>query len=106
MKNFFNEMGALRVMLMTITLLSMSAIPFTDTNVRMEGWGLLPDVLVPVVSFILVFIILLDMLMSRVFMIEADEAKRKKFNKIFLLELVLIVSLILFWSPYFTAVLS
>lgn len=106
MKNFFNEMGALRVMLMTITLLSISAIPFTDTNVRMEGWGLLPDVLVPVVSFILVFIILLDMLMSRVFMIEADEAKRKKFNKIFLLELVLIVSLILFWSPYFTAVLS
>lgn len=106
MKNFFNEMGALRVMLMTITLLSISAIPFTDTNVRMEGWGLLPDVLVPVVSFILVFIILLDMLMSRVFMIEADEAKRKKFNKIFLLELALIVSLILFWSPYFTAVLS
>ena len=106
MKNFFNEIGALRVMLMTTTLLSLSAIPFTDTNVRMEGWGLLPDVLVPVVSFILVFIILLDMLMSRVFMIEADEAKRKKFNKIFLLELTLIVSLLLLWSPYFTAVLS
>ncbi len=106
MKSFLNEIGTLRVMLMFATLLSLSAIPFTDTNVRMDGWGLLPDVLVPVVSFILVFIILLDMLMSRVFMIEADEAKRSKFNKIFLLELMLIISLLVLWSPYFTAVLS
>jgi len=106
MKNFFDELGALRVVLLITTLLSLSAIPFTDTEVRMEGWGLVPDVLVPVVSFILVFIILLDMLMSRVFMIEADAEKRKKFNKIFFLELMQVTSLLLLWSPYFIAVLS
>ncbi len=106
MNSFFKEIGELRVMLLVMTLLSLSAIPFTDTNVRMEGWGLLPDVLVPVISFILVFIILLDMLMSRVFMIEADAAKKNKFKKIFLLEAILIVSLLLLWSPYFITVLS
>lgn len=106
MKNFFEEIGALRTMLLIATLLSLSAIPFTDTSVRMEGWGLLPDVLVPVVSFILVFIVLLDMLMSRVFMIEADEAKRLKFKKIFLLELSEVVVLLALWSPYFYTVLS
>ncbi len=106
MKNFLNELGALRVMLLTTTLLSLSAIPFTDTDVRMEGWGLLPDVLVPVVSFILIFVILLDMLMSRVFMIEADEAKRQKFKKIFILELLQVISLLVLWAPYFFAVLS
>jgi len=106
MKNFFSELGELRILLLTTTLLSLLAIPFTDTDVRMEGWGLLPDVLVPVVSFIVVFLILLDMLMSRVFMIEADEAKRKKFNRIFLLELLMVVALVVFWTPYFIAVLS
>ena len=106
MKNFFDEIGALRVMMLIATLLSLSAIPFTNTDVRMEGLGLLPDVLVPVVSFILLFILLLDMLMSRVFMIEADTEKRKKFNQIFLLELLQIVLIISLWSPYFIAVLS
>jgi len=106
MKNFFDEIGALRVLMLVTTLLSLSAIPFTDTEVRMEGLGLLPDVLVPVVSFILLFILLLDMLMSRVFMIEADDAKRKKFNRIFILELLQVVLLISLWSPYYIAVLS
>lgn len=106
MKIFLKEIGELRVMLLIATLLSLSAIPFTDANVRMEGWGLLPDVLTPVISFILVFILLLDMLMSRVFMIEADDVKKNKFKKIFWLELALMVSLLVLWSPYFIAVLS
>jgi len=106
MKNFFAEIGALRVMMLITTLLSLSAILFTSTEVRMEGWGFVPDVLVPVVSFLLLFILLLDMLMSRVFMIEADSKKRKKFNKIFLLELVQVSLLIGLWSPYFIRVLS
>lgn len=106
MRHFFNELGALRSMLLVATALSLSATPFTDTDVRMEGWGVVPDVLVPVVSFILLFILLLDMLMSRVFMIEANVQKRQKFNRIFMLEFAQIVALIVFWSPYFLAVLS
>jgi len=106
MKNLLSDLGALRITLLCTTLLSLSAIPFTDADVRMEGWGLLPDVLVPVVSFILLFILFLDMLMSRVFMIEADEEKRLRFKNIFLLELIQVALLISLWSPYFVAVLS
>jgi len=108
MKNFVNQVGELRIFLFFVTLGSLFTIPFTNSDgvVRMDGWGFAPDVLVPVVSFLLVFILLLDMLMSRVFMIEADDEKRKKFKSIFLLELVLVVSLISFWTPYFFKVLS
>jgi len=106
MKNLLSDLGALRITLLCTTLLSLSAIPFADADVRMEGWGLLPDVLVPVVSFILLFILFLDMLMSRVFMIEADEEKRLRFKNIFLLELIQVALLISLWSPYFIAVLS
>jgi len=106
MKNLLGELGELRVTMLCATLLSLSAIPFTNTDVRMDGWGLVPDVLVPVVSFILVFILLLDMLMSRVFMVEANAEKRQRFSKIFWLELMQVVSLIVLWAPYFIAVLS
>ena len=106
MKDFFSRIGELRIMLLCTTLLSLSMIPFTNTDVRMDGWGLLPDVLAPVVSFILLFILFLDMLMSRVFMIEADEEKRQRFSRIFWLELTQVVLLISLWSSYFIAVLS
>ena len=105
-KNFFSEIGPLRSLLTFTTLLSLSMIPFTDTAVRMDGWGLLPDVLAPVISFILLFILFLDMLMSRVFMIEADDEKRQRFSRIFWLELTQVVLLISLWSPYYIAVLS
>ena len=106
MKSFFKSLGELRIMLLCTTLLSLSMIPFTDTTVRMDGWGLLPDVLAPVISFILLFILFLDMLMSRVFMIEADNEKRQRFSRIFWLELIQVVLLISLWSPYYIAVLS
>jgi len=105
-KTFFSEIGPLRSLLTFTTLLSLSMIPFTDTAVRMDGWGLLPDVLAPVVSFILLFILFLDMLMSRVFMIEADNEKRQRFSRIFWLELTQVALLISLWSPYYIAVLS
>jgi len=106
MKKFLSDIGELRVVMLFTTLLSLSAIPFTNTDVRMDGWGLFPDVLVPVVSFILVFVLLLDMLMSRVYMIDADEEKRLRFKNIFLLELVQVMLLIGLWTPYFISVLS
>lgn len=105
MKNFFSMLGELRTFMLFLTLFSLSAIPFTSEEVRMDDWGLLPDVLVPVVSFILVFILLLDMLMSRVFMIEADDETRARFKKILLLELIQILLLIGLWAPYFISVM-
>jgi len=105
-KTFFSEIGFLRSLLTFTTLLSLSMVPFTDTAVRMDGWGLLPDVLAPVISFILMFILFLDMLMSRVFMIEAEDEKRQRFIRIFWLELIQVVLLISLWSPYYIAVLS
>jgi len=106
MKNFFNSIGELRSFMLFVTLSSIGLTFFTDTRIRMEGWGLLPDVLAPVVSFILLFILLLDMLMSRVFMVEADDTKRQKFSNIFWLELFQVIALITFWTPYLVSVLS
>jgi len=96
----------MRSMLIFMALIGMGSIPFTGDEVRLEGWGVFPDVIAPVVSLILVFIILLDMLMSRVFMIEKEAPIVAKFKLILKVEALTLVSLIGFWAPYFVRVIS
>jgi len=105
-REFFSSLGELRTMLALGAFFSLANTPFTSTEVRMEGWGLMPDVLAPVVTTILIFVLLLDMLMSRVFSAEASDEKRTRFRRIFWFEFILVVSLIVCWSPYLVAILS
>ena len=105
-REFFRNMGELRTMLSIGGFFSLANIPFTSTEVRMEGWGLMPDVLTPVVTTILLFVLLLDMLMSRVFSAEASDEKRARFKRIFWFEFMLVIALIVGWAPYLAAILS
>jgi len=105
-KDFLRNLGELRTFLALSAFFSLANTPFTSTDVRMEGWGLMPDVLAPVVTTILIFVLLLDMLMSRVFSAEASEEKRQRFRRIFWFEFALVISLIVCWAPYLTAILS
>jgi len=106
MKKTLTTLGDLRSMLITMALICMVAIPFTSDEVRMEGVGLFTDVLAPVVSLILVFVILLDMLMSRVFMIEKEADVVARFKFILKIEFLVLACLIGFWAPYFVRVIS
>ncbi|MDT8405595.1 hypothetical protein [Sulfuriflexus sp.] len=101
LKAFMLYIGELRTMLITTAVICVAFIPFTSDEIRTEGWGLFPDVLAPVVSMILVFGILLDMLMSRVFQVGGEDGAREKFAFIFKLEGLVLLALIGLWAPYF-----
>ena len=106
LKEFINYIGELRTMLMSTAVICVSFIPFTSNEVRYEGWGLFPDVLAPVVSIVLVFGILLDMLMSRVFYAANEGEAKEKFAFIFKMEGLALLALIGLWGPYFYRALS
>ena len=106
LKQFINYIGELRTMLIATAVLCLAHVPFVGDEVRSEGWGLFPDIIAPVVSMILVFGILLDMLMSRVFMLEKSVEERAKFSSIIKLEALTLLALIGLWSPYFYRVLA
>lgn len=106
LKAFMLYIGELRTMLIATAVICIAFIPFTNDEIRLEGWGLFPDVLAPVVSFMLVFGILLDMLMSRVFQADSEGEARKKFAFIFKLEGMVLLVLIGLWAPFFYRALS
>lgn len=106
LKAFMLYIGELRTMLITTAVVCVAFIPFTNDEIRTEGWGLFPDVLAPVVSMMLVFGILLDMLMSRVFQASSEGEAREKFAFIFKLEGLVLLALIGLWAPFFYRALS
>ena len=106
LKDFMNYIGELRTMLMMTAALCLSFVPFTSDEIRHEGWGLFPDVIAPVVSMMLVFGILLDMLMSWVFRADSEGEKREKFSFIFKMEGMVLFAIIALWAPYFYRALS
>lgn len=106
LKDFMTYIGELRTMLISTAVICVAFIPFTSDEIRLEGWGLFPDVLAPVVSVMLVFGILLDMLMSRVFHADSKGEAKEKFAFIFKLEGMALLALIGLWAPFFYRALS
>lgn len=106
LKDFMLYIGELRTMLIATAVICISFIPFTDDSIRTDSWGLAPDVLAPVVSMMLVFGIMLDMMMSRVFQADSEGEAKKKFAFIFKVEALTLVLLIGLWAPFFYRALS
>lgn len=105
--NFIKTLGELRTLLNGGALVCLLAALFTTQDeVRMQGWGLFPDVLAPVLSVILVFVLLLDTLMSRVYMSEQAEEVQHRFRLIIRVELLVVILLLAVWIPYMVRVLS
>ncbi len=101
------DIGELRTMLIVTAIISISQVPFTTNDeVRLEGWGLFPDILAPVLAVILFFGLCLDMLMSRVYMSSLDEDGKGRFRTIIRTELLTLVIMVGLWIPYFQRMLG
>jgi len=93
--------GPMRLVLAGLALTMMSLVPAKGSVAVYHGWALVPTVLIPVLVPILFMVLMLDVLMSGVFMIDKKGAARTRYRTILLVELVLAVGLVLFWVPYF-----
>jgi hypothetical protein len=72
-----NELGGLRLTLIGLSLLSLPMVFFAD--MQPEGIGVLTAYVIPSVVVLFFFVLMLDALMNRVFMIEQpDEVRRIK----------------------------
>jgi len=103
---FFKTLGELRTALVSGAVISLLTIPFADPSIRYDSFGVLADVIIPVVTVILVFVLLLDSLMSRVFMSQHEGDGKRRFRFILRTNLILVALLLLGWTPYFIKALS
>lgn len=98
-QTFWRRIGELRVAMAAAAVACMLMLPWATQEVRYEGWGIVPDIIAPVLGVLLLFGLLLDMLMSRVFM-ASGHGERARYASILKLEAVLVAGLLLTWGPH------
>jgi hypothetical protein len=97
---FFLQIGPMRLLLLGIALLLIVLAPGGDVREAREGWALVTNVLVPALSPVVLMGLLLDALMSRVWMVDAEVPARSRYRRILWLNLAASGALILAFVPY------
>lgn len=100
---FMARLGVLRVALLIGAVTTMVLAPPPATAGVYTGWAFVPTVLVPVLVPLILMVLLLDTMMSAIFMIDKDIAERRRYRMIIVTHLLLVLALVVRWSPYFLA---
>ena len=103
MLKFLKELRALRVIMACITLLVIISSRFVGAEVHFSGWQMVPTLIIPAIVPILFFVILLDVLMTWVFRVDAEGDDRVRLGRIFVFDICLVAFLVIAWAGYFAA---
>lgn len=106
LKQFFLKLGALRAMLVIVVLLLILMGPISGGDARISGFALFTSVVAPAFYVIMLFVLPLDITMSRVFMKEAQSADRARYRFIIRLEVALFALMLLAWLPFIIKLLK
>lgn len=105
-RHFFHQLGVLRSTLVGFTVLSILFATRPDQAIVYEGWGFIMTVVNPALMPLWLSGLLLDALMSKVVMGDADAAGQARLRMIIRVELILSVVLVLAWTPFFMTIMS
>lgn len=100
---FMVQLGVLRVALVIGAVTTMVLAPPPATAGVYTGWAFVPTVLVPVLAPLILMVLLLDTMMSAIFMVDKDIVERRRYRMIIIVHLLLVVALVIRWLPYFLA---
>jgi len=95
-----SDLGLLRTLLVASTLTLVCLAPFADGTTHVEGIKLFTSVVAPAMMVIFVFVLMLDIVMTRVLSIDADPERRAGMRRAVRLELLALVALLAAWAPF------
>ena len=96
----FTKLGVLRSALTVIAIALIALSPYSGQPVQHTGWPLFFTVLVPTFYVILLFVLPLDITMSRVFMSDKEGLERERLKLIIWVEAGLFAALVISWAPF------
>ena len=100
-KQLLVEMKPLRVMLNGFAILLILFRPELGTPISYEGWAMATTLLAPVLAPIIFMLLMLDSLMTKVFMAEKPQEVRASLSRVLRVNLIIGVALLLYWLPFF-----
>lgn len=98
------QIGGMRLTLVGLSLLSLPVVFFAD--MEPQGIGVMTAYIVPALVVLFFFVLMLDALMNRVFMIEQDPETQGVRRQRMWLDLIAGVGLLLVWGNYFRSLLQ
>jgi|SRR5690625_4147409 len=100
------ELGPLRLMLGFFALVMAVFAPAPNIETQLYGWGLITTSVLPALGPIVFFVLLLDLLMSRVLMVDTDAAGRRRYRNAMIFNGVMALILLLAWLPFLLALMA
>lgn len=100
LSRLLSDLGLLRTLLIGSTLALVLLAPFADGTTHVHGIRLLTNVVAPAMMVIFVFVLMLDIVMTRVFSIDAEPARRAGMRRAVRLELLALFFLLAAWAPF------
>lgn len=101
---FVAGLGALRMLLIVLTLATIALAPGADTPTLYEGFGFFRTQLLPTLAPLCLAGLTFDALMSKVVMGDTDEAGRRRLRMIIRTELAVAALLVVVWAPFFMSI--
>jgi hypothetical protein len=93
-------LGPQRTLLLTLVACVIAASPFAVPHTTASGWHFLPQVLAPVFAGILIFVLPLDITMSRLFQREATPPAARRYATIVRIQAWALGLLVVSWIPF------
>lgn len=97
------RLGPMRLALLAGAVIVIVLAPAPGTKAIYHGWPLFRTVLLPVFAPLVVMLLLLDALMSRVFLSEAEGEARLRLRTAVWVNLLAALAVVVYWLPYFMA---
>lgn len=97
------QLKPMRVLLVVCALLTIMFRPEPGTAVVYEGAQMFTTLLVPVVAPILFMLLLLDTLMSTIWVTQTEGDEKKRYRNNIIINLTVTCLLVYFWIPYIAA---
>ncbi len=98
------QIGGMRLTLVGLSLLSLPMVLFAD--MQPSGIGVMTAYIIPALVVLFFFVLMLDALMNRVFMIEQPEAVQQVRRQRMWLDLFAGIAILIVWGSYFRTLLQ
>ena len=97
------QIGGLRLTLLVLSLASLPMVVFAD--MEPDGIGVLTAYIIPATVVLFFFVLMLDALMNRVFMIEQPPEVQQVRRQRMWLDLIAGIGILVIWGSYFRTLL-
>lgn len=95
------QFGPLRVLLVCVAVSATFFAPEPGTPGIYTGWDFVLTVLIPVLVPLIFMVLMLDTLMSAVFLSAKEGSERNRFKMIIVMNLLLGFGIVFYWLPYY-----